>query len=194
MKSRGSRFIRIGIAFIAIALLLTAYNIIAGIIAGNHASDVLDQFEISEDDGILDPDMEMPTIEIDGVRYVGIIEIPSVAIKLPVASEWSYGNLNISPCRYSGTAYKNNMVIAAHNYRNHFGRLSGVSIDDSVVFTDVEGRRFEYKVSDIEVRDPYDIEGMTESEWDLTLFTCTLGGRTRLTVRCAYIGGPRVTY
>ncbi len=32
-----------------------------------------------------------------------------------------------------------------------------------------------------------DVEEMITGDWDLTLFTCTLGGQTRVTVRCQLI-------
>ena len=34
------------------------------------------------------------------------------------------------------------------------------------------------------VLEPTDIEEMLSEEWDLSLFTCTFGGATRITVRC----------
>ena len=51
-------------------------------------------------------------------------------------------------------------------------------------FTDANGNRFYYRVSDVEVLNPTAIEDMTESGCPLTLFTCTVGGQTRFTVRC----------
>ena len=32
---------------------------------------------------------------------------------------------------------------------------------------------------------PTAVEEMESGDWDLTLFTCTVGGRTRVAVRCA---------
>ena len=37
---------------------------------------------------------------------------------------------------------------------------------------------------DQEILEPTMIEDLKAGNWDLTLFTCTLGGRTRVTVRC----------
>lgn len=34
-----------------------------------------------------------------------------------------------------------------------------------------------------EILEPDDEEAMTTGDWDLTLFTCTPGGQTRVTVR-----------
>ena len=134
------------------------------------------------------PGIEMPTVEIDGYRYIGTLEIPSVDLKLPVMQTWDADRLKVAPCRYAGSVYQDNMVIAAHNYASHFGKLFSIETGDEVFFTDADGNRFAYRVLDIEIVDPYDIDEMTSATgWDLTLFTCTYGGQTRYTVRCAHI-------
>jgi sortase A len=133
------------------------------------------------------PDMEMPTVEIDGHSYIGRIDIPTLGLSLPVMSQWSYPNLKIAPCRYVGSVYEDNMVIAAHNYTSHFGTLKYLSAGDEVIFTDADGNVFTYEVAEIEQLMPTDIEKMTDSGWDLTLFTCTIGGSYRVTVRCTRI-------
>ena len=135
-------------------------------------------------DYILNPDMEMPTMDIDGNRYIGTLDIPALNLSLPVMSEWSYPKLKIAPCRYVGTAYQGNFVIAAHNYRTHFGSLGNLSAGDRVTFTDVDGNIFSYDVVEVQILNPAAIEEMVSDDWDLSLFTCTLGGKTRLTVRC----------
>ena len=79
------------------------------------------------------------------------------------------------------------MVIAAHNYRRHFGKLKTLKPGNSVSFTDIDGNEFEYEVTEVQILKPRDVEDITQSEADLTLFTCTVGGRTRVTVRCERI-------
>ncbi len=76
------------------------------------------------------------------------------------------------------------MVIAAHNYRSHFGRLGSLGLGEDVIFTDTDGNRFRFQTADVEVLEPADTEKMTAGEWPLTLFTCTPGGQSRLAVRC----------
>lgn len=135
-------------------------------------------------DYILNPDMEMPVQVIDGNEYIGVLEIPKLELSLPVASEWSYPKLRKTPCRYDGTAYKGNLIISAHNYESHFGKLKTLQEGESVIFTDVDGNVFRYEVSSRETIMPKDIEGMMSGDWDLTMFTCTYGGQQRVTVRC----------
>ena len=51
-------------------------------------------------------------------------------------------------------------------------------------FTDAVGNRFEYRVVLTETLMPNDVEEMKSGEFDLSLFTCTVGGSYRVTVRC----------
>ena len=41
-----------------------------------------------------------------------------------------------------------------------------------------------YEVSRVEQLERTAIEEMESGDWDLTLFTCTVGGAARVTVRC----------
>lgn len=127
----------------------------------------------------------MPTIVLNGEAYIGILEIPSLGLALPIRDDWSYPNLRKTPCRYTGGLYSHDMVIAGHNYDSHFGRLKTLQIGDEVYFTDIDENRVAYYVSEVDTLSPTDIDKMTAiGEWDITLFTCTVGGRSRVTVRC----------
>ena len=126
---------------------------------------------------------DMPTMQIDGQEYVGYLEMPTIGISLPVMSDWSYPKLRTAPCRYWGSAYDDTMVIMAHNYDRHFGRLSSLNIGDPVQFVDAEGNIFRYVVAAQETLERTDVDVMLDSDYDLTLFTCTYGGASRVTVR-----------
>lgn len=136
---------------------------------------------------VLNPKMEMPEETIDGQQYIGILEIPSLGLELPIISQWSYPALNIAPARYVGSAYQDDLVIAAHNFKSHFGRLNTLAQGDRVIFTDVDGNVFVYEAQLIETLRPQAVEEMCSGEWDLTLFTCTVGGKYRVTVRCSRV-------
>lgn len=126
---------------------------------------------------------EMPTLEIDGQTYNGYLELPTLGLSLPVMSEWSYPKLRIAPCRYWGSAYDDSLVILAHNYDRHFGRLQELATGDPVQFIDADGVIYQYTVEKQEILEKPDVEKMVDSGYDLTLFTCTYGGRHRVTVR-----------
>lgn len=135
-------------------------------------------------DHILNPNMGMPEQVIDGAAYIGWLEVPELGLQLPVITRWNYTDLKTAPCRYKGSVYQDNMIIAGHNYQEHFGKLSSLAIGDGVIFTDMDGNVFSYRVCDVEVIPEHRIQAMEQGEWDLTLFTCTLSRTSRLTIRC----------
>lgn len=133
---------------------------------------------------------EEKNILIDDNCYIGTIYIPSLDIELPVMSEWSYPDLKLSPCRYKGSISEGNLIIASHNYRSHFGRIQELNSGDIIVITDAGGISHNYEVIQSEIIDGYNIESMefgSDDSWDLTLFTCTLSGQSRVTVRAIEI-------
>lgn len=187
----GIVFMICGALLILAALTLIAYNIWDEHRAALLVADTLKKFELSDaadeqmiPDYIIDPSIDMPTECIDGREYIGVLSIPALGLDLPIMAEWSYSNLKNAPCRYDGSVYLDNMIIAGHNYKSHFSALKNLSIGERILFTDNDGNKFEYAVKMIETLQPTDIEAMCSGEWDLTLFTCTYGGKSRVTVRC----------
>lgn len=189
-NKKGNMFIYAGLVMIAAAGIFAGSNFYESSKAAKSAADVSQQLHIPEtvvEDVPLYvsyPEMEMPTETVDGHRYIGRLEIPVLNLELPVMEEWSYDNFKIAPCRYSGTAYLNNFILAAHNYRYHFGTLNNLSEGDKMSFTDMDGNVFEYEVILKEVLEPDAIEDLLAGQWDLTLFTCVGNGSHRMVVRC----------
>lgn len=209
-KNRLGRFFTgAGLILVAGAVLLLMYNLWDSRRAEESQEEILAEYlsenkkasELPSDpdgeaadsqdipDYLLNPDMEMPEFTLSSlgdISCIGILEIPSLDLQLPVISEWSYPALRLAPCRYTGSAYKGDLVIAAHNYQSHFGRLKMLSTGSEVIFTDAVGNRFVYQVAVIEALTPWSVEDMTSGEWPLSLFTCTLDSQNRVTVRCEY--------
>lgn len=200
----------IGIAMIAAAALLAAYNVWDDWRAGRAAEEVMEQLKAARErreqseaaapaheeetkeeekrEYYWPETGEMETVALEAGECVGTVTIPRLGRSLPVMSEWSYALLKKAPCRYSGSIYTRDMVIAGHNYRTHFGGYRALTEGDSVYFTDVKGNEYEYSVVSVETVKPTAIEEMTTGEgWDLTLFTCTNGGSARYAVRCALV-------
>ena len=126
---------------------------------------------------------EMPVVVIDGEEYIGYLEIPSLSLSLPVMSDWSYPQLRTAPCRYVGSVYDDSLIIMAHNYDRHFGGIGSLQAGAPVQFIDAEGEIHRYVVESHEQLGKYDVDKMTEGDWDMTLFSCTYGGGARVTVR-----------
>lgn len=189
-------FMTLGILFIGFAMGLLIYNNYESKRA-QESSDVLMEsirLSIAENElknNIIDPfDEEMRIKEIDGYGYIGYLSIPALKLDLPVMSEWDYGRLKISPCRYFGSTKTDNLVIAAHNYRFHFGYLGNLKPGDTVIFTDMDSEIRRYKVDSVELLMPTDVDKVKDSGDDLILYTCTYGGAKRITVRCSYAKQP----
>ena len=195
MKKTGLSLILAGVLLLTGALGITIYNeadsrraekaveAILGPIAEAISQQETTPFVRPEGEAI----PEMPVREQDGLRYIGIIEIPALSLSLPVLENWSYDLLKISPCRYAGSYYTNDLVICAHNYAAHFNGLRYVDIGSDVYFTAVNGETFHYVIDNRETLTPEENDRMitTDGEWDLTLFTCYIGGATRCTLRCS---------
>lgn len=205
-RKKGTILITLGSVLLAASLLITGYNLwderrASGKVESvmetmarsvptprvNRTPEVTQAGELRVPDYLLAPEMDMPTVEVEGEGYIGYLSIPSLSLELPVMGEWSYPKLKQGPCRYTGSAYLDDLVICAHNYKGHFGGLKDLQVGDLVSFVDVDGNLFNYSVAELTQLEPTDVKEMVSSGWDLSLFTCTLGGRYRVTVRCQRI-------
>ena len=193
---RGTAWIHVGLLLIAAALFLSAYNEMASHEARNSAQQVIEQLcetlptestagteAPAVPEYLLDAGREMPVQTINGRDYIGVLSIPSLELELPVISQWDYPALKVAPCRYSGSLYQDNLIICAHNYASHFGKLKTLQPGDTVLFTDMDENVVTFQMVERETLGPTDVEGMEAGDWDLTLFTCTVGGQTRVTIR-----------
>lgn len=214
MKRKGSVLVTLGLLLMAAALLLTVYNLYErqraerfaslateklesllpapvlgeneeeGTLSPEPSTNGLPDSETEIPDYILNPNMEMPVETVDDVDYVGLLQIPALELELPIISQWSYASLKKAPCRYSGSVYNGSLILAGHNYTSHFGKLRKLHTGDRVIFTDMDGNVFRFSVAEMEVLQANDLEGMENSDYPLTLFTCTAGRQSRITIRC----------
>ena len=116
--------------------------------------------------------------------YIGVLSIPRFSLNLPVNLTWSYPKLRMSPCRYSGDIGNNDLVIAAHSYRSHFGNINSLSYGDEVIFTDTSGVEYRFYVALVDTAKPSETRAVVSSQYHLTLFTCTYDSRARVVARC----------
>ena len=199
-KFIGITCVLLGIMCILGAIGFLGYNSVENIHAEEFAKDLLidvqniinepskelplhdDTLSISDNTEIISP--EMATVNVDGYDCIGILSIPVLDLELPVLADWSYSKLKKAPCHYYGSYYDKDFVIAAHNYRSHFGRLSELQTGDVIIFTDVNKVEHFYEVVLLETLYMNATSEMITSGFDLSLYTCTLGGSSRVTVRC----------
>lgn len=200
----GILFIIIGILLILAALLLIGYNRYESQSASKASQSVLAVMQNTVEETTvssavedvyvdhIDPydkeaaeiAAEMTEKEIDGEYYIGYLSIPILELELPVISEWSYPRLRIAPCRHFGSTKTDDLVIAAHNYESHFGKLKQLKAGDLLTFTDMDGEKILYEVQVIDVLQPDAVDTVRNSDFDLVLYTCTYGGESRVVVFC----------
>ena len=140
------------------------------------------------DQSLIQTQQELPVQRIETETYCGLLSISDLGLNLPVINTWSYENLRVAPCRYAGTPYRGDMVLLAHNYDRHFGRLGQLRPGARLTFADMDGNLFEYEAADILTVSPEQMDQIVDTGYPLTLFTCTPGGSARLVVRCSAVG------
>lgn len=183
-NKRGICLLVVGLSLILSAGLWYGCNLQEDKNAGERASRLLDKLEEQRQE-IQGEDS--PVIVVDGEAFCGTISIDRLDVELPVFQEWSESRLKEAPCRYAGSVDTEDMIIAAHNYKHHFGNLKELQSGDPVIFTDAYGMEHSYEVREIITLDGTAVTDMKSGQWDFTLFTCTKGGKQRVTVRCVSI-------
>ncbi len=133
----------------------------------------------------------------DGVEYTteAVLKIPCINIEYPVLSTTSPELLFVSLNKYHPKDLKPNEIgnycIVGHYYENGkmFGKLHKLKNGDTAQLTDLSGRMVTYQVYDKYVVQPTDTRCTSQlSAWnmqkrELTLITCTNGGKQRLVVK-----------
>ncbi len=195
-RKLGNFLIVLGTLFLLLAAILLGREYYYEYQAGKEIDEILPQLEKeinnTENDTDVSEQVEQSgTMIIDGKRYIGVLSVPSSGLTLPILADYIFEDLNIAPCRYSGTYEKDNMVIGGHNYRRHFSTLRGIKPETEIDFTAVNGTVYKYKVLRVEILNPIQVSDLIDNDdatdWDLTLFTCTMSGSARCVIRCQKI-------
>ena len=124
------------------------------------------------------------TVEIDGKKYVGILSIPSIDLYLPIQEEWTKEKSKNAPGIYRGTFDNYPLIIGGHNNKSQFNKLYKIKDGAEVTIIKLNGEKISFKVKKIETIHGKDVKGMIETDYPLTLFTCTFNNQSRFTVRC----------
>lgn len=197
IKKCGIILLILGTVLIGSALSLLLYNRQEDIQASQSMDDLIGKLQATIEQPTITPvpsetetepvetrPAEMETVIIDGYEYIGYLSIPTLDLELPVMAQWDYTRLKIAPCRESGATATNDLVIAAHNYNSHFGRLKQLQPGENITFTEMDGFFNSYRVEKTVILAPDQVEDVLLSDYDLVLYTCTKGGATRVVVYC----------
>ena len=128
----------------------------------------------------------------DGVKYTteAILKIPKIKIEYPILSATSDELLFVSLNKYWGPEPNEvgNYCIVGHYYENGkmFGKLHKLKNGDKAELTNLSGNTLTYQVYNKYVVEPTDTRctsQLTDGRKELTLITCTNGGKQRLVVK-----------
>lgn len=153
-----------------VIFLLWQWNIYAYEQKANECVSVIREI-ISEPQGAIlgeRRDNAMATLSINGTDVVGLLELPQHESVLPVCADW--GNPSKYPCRFDGSIYDRTMQIGATTQSGQYDYYRNISVGDSVLFTDMEGNRYSYSVSDICYEKNADQSTLKHTDSALTLF------------------------
>lgn len=129
---------------------------------------------------------KLNALALENQDWVGILEIPSLNLRLPVATQRNPTYTHAAPHVYSGSPYKKTFIIGAENYQSQFFHLTSLTDNAQIIFTDLLGQTFTYRVKgigDIPTNADHLLRAKTEP-WDLTLYTDSLSTYQRIIVRC----------
>ncbi|MBQ9512960.1 MAG: sortase [Lachnospiraceae bacterium] len=186
INHKGIFMMLFGLLLILAAGALLVHNRLEDARAGRESALALSRVEAATSDTLLRGLSNlMPIVQIDGRDYIGRVQVESIGLDLPVIAAWDEEDALVAPCRFSGSAYDDSLVICGHNMRAHFSPIKNLERGTQVTFTDVNGNVFTYELTDTLLLQPEQVEDMvTGDDWDLTLFTCNYGGNARVTLRC----------
>lgn len=185
----------VGISLILVSVVLVVTNIIS-------TRDTNRTKEITESMYALMPEikngsfddrinMTMPSLEIDGENFCGIIDIPAFQCSLPVSSSWEKGRNTVKyPGRYMGSVYDGSLIIGGSDNSGQFDFMKAISINDYVYFIDTTGARYPYIVIDAENTKDVTTDNLTSKDADIVLFSVNTYSLDYTVVRCKlYVGG-----
>lgn len=131
-------------------------------------------------------DNTMSVLSIKGKNFVGILEMPQFGSALPVCADW--GEVSQYPCRLSGSVYDRTMQIGITSQKGQYDFYREVSVGDAVFFTDMEGNRFSYKVTDIRYEKHADQASLQGEDAALTVFIKNIYSFEYIILFCNTVG------
>jgi hypothetical protein len=125
---------------------------------------------------------DMPSTEVGGESFVGLLEIEQYDTLLPVATNWADKDLKRFPMVYSGNIYNRDLIIGAGNNEGQFDFADEIEIGASIHFVDLYGHEFCYEVSMVNHLE--DIASIDSGDDDLTIFAKSKTTSKYVIIRC----------
>jgi sortase A len=127
-------------------------------------------------------DNTMSVLSVDGINFVGLLELPRYGSELPVCADW--GKSSKYPCRFSGSIYDSTMQIGATTQKGQYDFYHELSVGDTVIYTDAEGNRYTFTISSLYYKKHADQAALHQKEAPLTLFIKNIYSFEYLIVFC----------
>ena len=131
-------------------------------------------------------DNTMPILSLHGTDFVGLLEIPRYGSALPVCANW--GKISKHPCRLYGSVYNRTLQIGGTSQKGQYDFYREISAGDAVYFTDMEGNRYAYSVTDIRYERHADQTALQREEAALILFVKNIYAFEYIVIFCNTIG------
>jgi len=166
----------LGIVLILLAVGAIGYTVIGQNAAAERNERIVSSFfdtvpEISDGFIYERSDYHMPTLQLEGVDVIGIVEVPQLSAKLPVCASWDKSKASLIPSRLWGSVYDSSLMIGGADSKGQLDFFEEICVGDTVFFTDVTGDRFEYIVSGIDVTKKVPTNEMAGESCDLLIFS-----------------------
>lgn len=183
---------------LGLCLILCSISLATVLYARNRIGVQHSQAVVSKIEGILPdrsagvpgeyPNPGMPALEVDGVNYIALLEIPAYDILVPVADAWNSDKLSLSPARFFGSTYDNSLIIGGADHPKQFGFCDEIGHNEQIVVTDMTGAQFTYTVSAVDRANHAQTQWLADPNSDLTLFCHNPFGMEYIAVRCVFVG------
>ena len=131
-------------------------------------------------------DNTMAVLSVRGTNFVGLLELPKSGSVLPVCADW--GKVSKYPCRLDGSVYDRTMQIGTTSQKGQLEFYRDISVGDSLFFTDMEGNRFHYQVTDIRYEKHADQTALQQQDSALTLFVKNVYSLEYILIFCDPLG------
>lgn len=129
-------------------------------------------------------DSQMPVLEIDGIDYSALLEIPRLNIELPVANRWDTYKSTHIPSRFWGSIYDPPCVIGGSDAPGHFDFCGRIEPGTLITVTDTAGTQFNYTVTRVDRASHAKTDWLLNEDFDLTLFCRSTYSLEYIAVRC----------
>ena len=113
-------------------------------------------------------DNAMSVLSVEGKNFVGILEMPKFGSSLPVCADW--GTPSKYLCQFYGSIYDRTMQIGGTSQKGQYDFYREISVGDAIYFTDMEGNRYAYSVTDVRYEKSADQAALQRKDASLTLF------------------------